>query len=128
MLETPSAPAAADREAPASTLLPAAPPQLPDLPDPAEAEDLGRVSREFVDQTRSRLHGWHDAGASGVAVVESWTQAIDRLIEFLFEAATASYRRRYVQLDQRCAVLAQGGYGRGELNPQSDIDLLFLYP
>ena len=103
-------------------------PELPQLPDPAEAEDLGRTAREYVTGSRERLRAWHDAGASGVAVVESWTRAIDRLIEFLFEAATAGYRRRYVQLDQRCAVLAQGGYGRGELNPQSDIDLLFLYP
>lgn len=128
MLDMPPAPAGAGIEARASTKAPAAPPELPVLPEPAEAEDLGRISREFVDQTRERLHHWHDGGASGVAVVECWTRAIDQLIEFLFDAATASYRRRYVQLDQRCTVLAQGGYGRGELNPQSDIDLLFLYP
>ena len=128
MLDTPPAPAGAGNGARASVPLSAAAPELPVLPDPGEAEDLGRVSREFVDQTRDRLHRWHDAGASGVAVVECWTRAVDQLIEFLFEAATAAYRRRYVQLDQRCAVLAQGGYGRGELNPQSDIDLLFLYP
>jgi [protein-PII] uridylyltransferase len=103
-------------------------PTLPSLPDPESADDLGRLAREYVTEGRERLRAWHDAGASGVAVVESWTRAIDQLIEFLFDAATATYRRRYVQLDQRCAVLAQGGYGRGELNPQSDIDLLFLYP
>ncbi|MEW6268863.1 MAG: [protein-PII] uridylyltransferase [Thermodesulfobacteriota bacterium] len=103
-------------------------PVLPALPDPAEADDLRRTAREYVAATRDGLRRWHDAGASGVAVVERWTGAVDRLIEFLLDAATAAYRRRYVQLDQRCAVLAQGGYGRGELNPQSDVDLLFLYP
>lgn len=128
MLDLPPAPGGAEVEARASSTLPAAPPALPELPDPDAAEDLGRISREYVDQSRARLRTWHDAGASGVAVVEAWTQAIDGLLTFLFDAATAAYRRRYVQLDQRCAVLAQGGYGRGELNPQSDIDLLFLYP
>lgn len=134
MLEAPPGPASAAPEPPRADEPPPPPrqllpePELPPLPDPAEAEDLGRIAREFVGTSRERLREWHDSGASGVAVVESWTRAVDLLIEFLFDAATAGYRRRYVQLDQRCAVLAQGGYGRGELNPQSDIDLLFLYP
>ena len=60
--------------------------------------------------------------------MQAYTSGIDRLIEFLFESATAEYTERYVLLDHRCTVAAQGGYGRFELNPSSDIDLLVLYP
>jgi [protein-PII] uridylyltransferase len=101
---------------------------LPEITADGELPDVDAVAGEYLANVRTALRRWHDAGAGGRAVVERYTAAVDRLIEFLFDAATATYRRRYVQLDQRCAVLAQGGYGRGELNPQSDIDLLFLYP
>lgn len=108
--------------------LPPFPGEKPVLPPAEEGMVLGGVAREYVVAIRDQLHAWHDAGASGTAVVEGFTAAIDDLVAWLFDAAAEDFRRRYVQLDQSCAVLAQGGYGRGELNPHSDIDLLFLYP
>jgi [protein-PII] uridylyltransferase len=90
--------------------------------------DWGRPAREFLQAVKVQLFEHHQRGASGHAVVHGYTTAMDRLIGALFDAANAEYVERYSRLDQRCAVVAQGGYGRGELNPCSDIDLLFLYP
>ena len=109
------------------TPVPASPGPVIELPAVEEGTDLGAVAREFVTDTRTQLRAWHDAGAGGVAVVGEFTEAMDRLIGWLFDAAANRFRKRYVQLDESCAILAQGGYGRGELNPQSDIDLLVLY-
>ena len=107
--------------------VPASPGAPVDLPEIEEGTDLGAVARGFVADTRAQLQTWHDAGAGGVAVVEEFTKAMDRLIGWLFDGAARRFRQRYVQLDESCAILAQGGYRRGELNPQSDIDLLVLY-
>ncbi len=89
---------------------------------------VGATARDFVVRSREELQRWHDAGAGGLVVVAAYTDAIDRLVEWLFAKATAHYQSKNPRLNQRCTVVAQGGYGRGELNIQSDIDLLFLYP
>ncbi len=106
---------------------------LPPLP-PADLEvaadprlNLRDVSKAYHTRVREELAKLHTAGESGRTVVESYTHYIDRLIRYLFDAATRLYARRYPKLHQRCTVFAQGGYGRGELNFYSDIDLLFLY-
>ena len=90
--------------------------------------DWGRQAKEFLRQARELLRQQHLAGASGRDIVRRYTGVMDHLLRRLFDAASAAYASRYPRLDQRCTVVAQGGYGRGELNPCSDIDLLFLYP
>jgi [protein-PII] uridylyltransferase len=87
-----------------------------------------RLAREFLERARHEVRERHDGGASGLAVVTAYTDAIDRLVRFLFGNATLHFETRNPLITQRCAILAQGGYGRGELNPYSDIDLLVLYP
>lgn len=113
---------------PKTAVSPPFPGERATLPPVTEGAVLGTIAREYVVKTRDQVQAWHDAGARGGDVVAVFTEAIDDLIRWLFESASEGYRRRYVQLDQACTVLAQGGYGRGELNPHSDIDLLFLYP
>jgi len=88
----------------------------------------GRIAREFLPRAREEVHALHRSGGSGLAVVAAYTDAIDRLVRFLYGNATLHFQVRNPLITQRCAVLAQGGYGRGELNPYSDIDLLVLYP
>lgn len=87
-----------------------------------------RVARDYLARSREEIRARHDAGAGGLAVVAAYTEAIDRLVEFLFRTASVHFLARNPRINQRCTVIAQGGYGRGELNPWSDVDLLFLYP
>ncbi len=83
----------------------------------------GEGVRAYIDLGRRRLLEAHRAGASGSEVVGAHGAMIDGLLRRLLELAEQDYRGRRM----RCAVVAQGGYGRDELNPHSDIDILFLY-
>lgn len=108
---------------------------LPPLPT-VETDDGGgldldylrRITREYIERLCARLQTSHSQSASGREVVALRTAQMDKLIAYLFAAASYNYALRYTRLHQRCTVIAQGGYGREELNPYSDIDLLFLYP
>jgi [protein-PII] uridylyltransferase len=100
--------------------------ELPQLPGFAPDAAWGTEAREYLDEARERLFVEHQNGASGTSVVATYTEAMDRMLRSLFAASSELYSERFSRLEQRCALVAQGGYGRGELNPWSDIDLLFL--
>jgi [protein-PII] uridylyltransferase len=68
-----------------------------------------------------------DAGASGTETVHALSFLIDQLIRVLYDfVASHIYPIANPTAGERMALIAVGGYGRGELAPYSDIDLLFL--
>src|SRR5437868_1497538 len=69
------------------------------------------------------------SGDSGIAHGLARSFLVDQLIRILYDFTL----RRVVRLAnpsaaERLALVATGGYGRRELAPFSDIDLLFLLP
>ncbi len=89
--------------------------------------DRKRLTRTYVNKARELLFEKHRLGAGGMEIVAAYSTMIDHLVRHLFGIVSEDYLRRYPNEKSPFAVVAQGGYGRGELNPQSDIDLLFLY-
>ena len=86
--------------------------------------DLLQHARSYLDAHLAEIQHNTDAGASGREVVVALTSVFDTLNRCLFSAVS-------FDLDESsrrgCVLIALGGYGRGEMNPRSDLDLMFFY-
>ncbi|MFQ5881411.1 MAG: [protein-PII] uridylyltransferase [Candidatus Methylomirabilales bacterium] len=92
-----------------------------------ERQQLLRLLRDFVEAERQGIRKQHREGAGGMQVVEALTGLGDMVVGQLYHRAAEACREVF-QIDLPCVLVALGGYGRRELNPASDIDLMFLHP
>jgi len=88
------------------------------------------VAREVWSSGFAEIKRRHEEdAASGRRTAQELTYLADRLIEALYELAVKTlYPRHNLADTERLCVIATGGYGRGELAPYSDLDLLFIHP
>ncbi len=84
--------------------------------------------REFLKTETDFIKKKHRKGASGIEVVKALTAVVDALIRFLAKPAFEEYRQKANGDGVAISLVAIGGYGRSELCPLSDVDLMFLYP
>ncbi len=82
------------------------------------------AAREFLEHFREEAKRGHREGEDGISVVQSITAMTDALVVRLFSALSDDLQ---MHKSGQLALVAVGGYGRRELNPYSDLDLMFLY-
>jgi [protein-PII] uridylyltransferase len=97
-----------------------------DVADPAV---LLRRLRQWLEVHQGALQQRFDADNDAEAVVYGRSQLVDALVRGLLDFALARlFPLANPTAGERLAVAAVGGYGRAELAPFSDVDLLFLHP
>lgn len=89
------------------------------------SQELPRF-RFFIKQATHRLKLAHQNGRGGLEVCQMRAVVIDCVIRALWNTAYNNLSQSAKNSFPPIALVALGGYGRGELNPLSDIDLLFL--
>src|SRR5262245_40618601 len=92
---------------------------------PSSAERLIAL-KKFLKIETQRLHLRHRFGIGGFQIVAARSLIVDLLIQRIARTAVEERFGGGSQADQ-FAIIALGGYGRQELSPHSDIDILFLH-
>ncbi|MDZ4851252.1 MAG: [protein-PII] uridylyltransferase [Pirellulaceae bacterium] len=82
-------------------------------------------ARIRLTEGRAKAREQHDSGAAGLQVCFRWTDIVDGVLESLIQAAVGG--RTDILPPSDYAFVAHSGYGRRDLAPFSDVDVMLLY-
>ncbi|MFN2508164.1 MAG: [protein-PII] uridylyltransferase [Chthoniobacterales bacterium] len=89
--------------------------------------DVLSLYKKFLRIEEHRLRLRHQAGGGGREICAQRVELVDVLLRHVFGAAVKFARGHGETPSARLTLLALGGYGRGELNPFSDVDVMFVH-
>ena len=84
--------------------------------------------RAFVDGEQERLLEHHRAGLGGREIARRRSDLVDAVVSRAGRMVADDLGPDAAKDLAACSVVALGGYGRGELSPYSDVDILLLHP
>lgn len=85
-------------------------------------------ARERLAEGREAIHRQHDLGMPGVQVGRKLTALADAAVQRVAESALADFPRPVAdRLRERAVLVAHGGYGRRQMAPFSDVDVMLLH-
>lgn len=85
---------------------------------PSDAEVTNEICRQALKQGQSYLQQQFDAGSPIEELVYQRASFVDEILNQIWQ--------QHISDDTPVSLIAVGGYGRGELHPYSDIDVLIL--
>ncbi|MFL6215698.1 MAG: [protein-PII] uridylyltransferase [Blastocatellia bacterium] len=100
--------------------------RLADISADAERQQQADAFKKFLKIETERLRIRHRFGLGGVEIARGRSYLVDTVVCRACQLAAADLHSSGAELTNT-AVIALGGYGRRELSPFSDVDLLFLH-
>lgn len=98
------------------------------LNEATHTRQLGNELHRTYKNAWNTLKMEHEAGLDSLEVTAQLTRLMDEIVTFVYDRTAQDLLKEGMAEEEHLVLLALGSYGRKELSPHSDVDLLFLVP